>query len=619
MRSKLISYILLSGVVAASLTGCQNGNAANSNSLDVTQEEMAEFDEAKESEDNIEAKSQEKGEVTIIYTNDIHSYIANTKEDEDGNVSKLLSYDSVAALKSELEGLGKNVILVDAGDHVQGTAYGAMDEGFSIVEIMNATGYQVATLGNHEFDYGIFRTFEIIDSADYPYISCNFYDINEDKSVLDPYTIIDANGVKVAFVGITTPDTLHSCALSYFTDRDGNYLYDFRGADDGKQLYETVQAAIDEAKDKADYVVALGHLGVDQSSIPYTSKEVIENTTGLDAFIDGHSHTLIPEEIIKDASGNNVLLTQTGSYFGAIGQMDISAEGISTRLIEEYEDRDADIETLLDKTIFEIEDSLGEKIAATETKLWINDENSGERMVRRAETNLGDLIADSFYYYFNESEGIDCDIAIVNGGGVRTEIEPGDITYNNSKSVQPFGNVICLTKVSGLVLEDMLEWGAQYVGLVSDEGKPAEFGGFLQVAGLSMTINSSVESTVQASEDGMWTGSPTGEHKVTDIKIYNKETGAYEDIDYDKMYTVAGINYLLRNGGNGYTMFDDNNLVVDFVGEDYLIAAEYMKAFDDGDGNVVICTQNSPLNSYQGYLLDYENPMGSGRISIVSN
>ena len=227
-------------------------------------------------------------EIVVYYTNDIHSYINNHLDEEPG-----LSYSKVAALKSST----KNAVLVDAGDHLQGTAYGGMDNGTTIIQLMNAAGYDAATLGNHEFDYGMAGCLSAIDAAKYPYVSCNFRHEKDGvpgELVLNSFVILEAGKEKIAFVGITTPETITSSSPAYYQDENGEYIYGIDGGADGRALYAAAQTAIDQAKEAgADYVIALGHLGVDASSCPWTSRNLIANTTGLDAFIDGHSHTTI--------------------------------------------------------------------------------------------------------------------------------------------------------------------------------------------------------------------------------------------------------------------------------------------------------------------------------------
>lgn len=542
--------------------------------------------------------------LTILYTNDIHTYIDQS-----------LSYATVSGMKQDYKDAGENVLLVDAGDHIQGTAYGAMDNGAAIIDLMNAADYDLAALGNHEFDYGMNRTLEVIEEAEFPYVSCNFYSIEREETVLAPYELFDIDGNRVAFVGITTPESFTKSTPAFFMNEDQTeYIYDIFGGQDGQLLYDTVQTAIDDAYAAgADYVIALGHLGVDPSSRPWTSEEVIANTTGLDAFIDGHSHSTVPMKEVEDEEGNPVVLTQTGSYFASIGKMTISGSTITTELITEYDgEEDADVAAMQNAWMEDVDTRLGTKIASSEIDFTVNNpDDPSDRIVREMETNLGDLNADAYYYYFNEIENLDCDVAFMNGGGIRASIEAGDWTYKTCKTVNPFGNVICLMEVSGQQILDALEFGSRYAG--SGE----ECGGFLHVAGLTYQINTDIENTVQVDDKGVWIGGPTGEYRVRNVAVYDKQSGEYAPLDVNKTYTLGGINYTLRNLGDGFAMFSDATLVKDYCGEDYMVFAEYLQAFggSDGEGYPVICTENSPLANYKNYLLNYENPYGAGRIT----
>ncbi|MCD8388966.1 MAG: 5'-nucleotidase C-terminal domain-containing protein, partial [Oscillospiraceae bacterium] len=486
--------------------------------------------------------------------------------------------------------------------------------------LMNAAGYDLATLGNHEFDYGMDGALNAIAWAEFPYVSCNFYHESNGVAgelVLDAYKVFEVNGIRIALIGITTPESFTKSTPKYFQDDDGNYIYGIAGGADGTALYEYVQTAIDAAAQEADYVIALGHLGIDPSSVPWTSEEVIANTTGLDAFIDGHSHSTVAMETVADRDGNEVVLTQTGSYFAALGQMEILSDGTITSELLDADDL-ADIEP--DSTVAAIENAwidavdaqLGEKIADSEINFTIYDAD-GNRAIRKMETNLGDFNADAYYWYINEKEGLDCDLAIMNGGGIRASVDAGDWTYLTCKTVNTFGNVLCLVEVSGQDILDALEFGVRYITV-------GESGGFLHVAGLRYEIDTSVESTVQEDELGVWIGGPTGEYRVKNVQVYNRETGAYEALDTGKTYRVAGTNYTLRNCGDGFDMFGDTVLVKDYISEDYLALADYAMAFadTDGDGYAEISTENCPLAAYEGYLLDYETSTGAGRITVIA-
>ena len=474
-----------------------------------------------------EETTETAGGVTVLYTNDIHTYI-----------TKDLTYSKVAAYKDSLE----NVLLVDAGDHIQGTAYGSMDKGATIAQLMNAAGYDLATLGNHEFDYGMDGCMAAIEAADFPYVSCNFYhEANgvAGENVLDSYKVFEVGGVKIAFIGITTPESFTKSTPSYFQDENGNYIYGIAGGTDGEALYTAVQNAIDAASAEADYVIALGHLGVDESSQPWTSREVIANTTGLDAFIDGHSHTTIPMEEVTDEGGNTVILTQTGSYLDAVGQMTIAADGTITTQLLTAENLaevtpDAEVKAIEDAWVAELDEQLGQVIGYSQVTLD-NYDAEGNRLVRKQETNTGDFAADALYYLFDEMD-LDVDVAVMNGGGVRNEAVTGEISYQTCKAIHTFGNVACLQTVTGQQLLDALEWGAKDV---TADGS-VENGGFLHVSGLRYTINTAIPSTVQQDDKGVWTGGPTGAYRVTNVEVLNNETGAYEPLDLTAQYNLAG-------------------------------------------------------------------------------
>ena len=550
----------------------------------------------------------EKSEVTILYTNDVHTYIDKQAPE--------LTYAAIAALKQSYQNAGKKVLLVDAGDHVQGTAYGSMDQGASIIELMNAAGYDAATPGNHEFDYGMDRAKELMRDADFPYLSCNWVDLRTNLRVLPEIKVFVRGGVRIAFVGITTPETFTKSTPAYFMNKaQTKYIYDILGGEDGQKLYSAVQKAVDKAKCLADVVIGLGHLGVDPSSSPWTSEEVIAHTTGFDAFIDGHSHTVMENKQVADASGRLVTLTQTGSYFANVGEMTIAPDGtISTRLVSTYDQEDVAVAAEQAAWVNTVDDMLGEKIAVADTKFYITDPATGKRRIRSGETNLGDFVADGIYTYFNEVEQLHCDIAIMNGGGIRSDEDAGYWTFKTCKQVSPFGNVACLMSVTGKQIQDALEFAARFAGA---EGK--ENGGFLQVAGATYEIHTDIPNTVQTDDKNVWIGSATGTPRVQNVKIYDRHTGTYEPLDPAKTYALAGMNYTLRNLGDGFAMFDGAELIKDYVSEDYLVMSTYAMTFGgvDAEGLPHLSSANSVLAEYPGYLLDYENPYGAGRISIL--
>ncbi len=587
----------------------------------------------------VETTASAKEDVVVLYTNDVHTYI-------DGP----MGYDVVAGLKAELKEQYGNVILADAGDAIQGTAFGSMDKGQTIVSLMNAAGYDVATLGNHEFDYGMDGCKSVMEKAQYPYVSCNFYQEKDGvrgENVLPSYQIFEMGGHKIAFVGVTTPESFTKSTPAYFQDENGNYIYGISGGEDGAALYADVQTAIDSAvAEGADVVIGLGHLGDDPASKPWTSEEVIANVAGLDAFIDGHSHSTQPGKEVADKNGDKVVLTQTGDYLSNIGMMVIDGEtgAISTDLITSEEitepvlddkgepvvNEDGEAETQVvgykfvselytgeswcsdaavkqqqDAWIQEIDTQLGEKIGATGLT-FDNFDAEGKRLVRSQETNTGDFAADALYYLFDDM-GLDVDVAVMNGGGVRNKAITGDLTYKVAKEIHTFGNVACLQTITGQQLLDALEWGAR------SAGTGEECGGFLQVAGITYKIDGEWPTSVQMDDKGVWVGAPTGGYRVHDVQVYNKETGAYEPLDLAASYNLAGYNYTLRDMGDGFNMFSGAVNVLDYVMEDYMVLANYIQGYEGGN----VEAENSPLLAkYPGMLLNYGDVNGSGRITF---
>ena len=553
------------------------------------------------------AAEAEAEPVNVLYTNDVHTYI-----------DKDLNYTLAAMYRDTLD----NVLMVDAGDAIQGTAYGSMDKGETIIKLMNAVGYDLATLGNHEFDYGMEGCMNAIEWAEFPYVSCNFYHEEngvKGENVLDAYKVFEIGGQKIAFIGVTTPESFTKSTPAYFQDEEGNYIYGIAGGEDGSDLYATVQEAIDAASEEADVIIGLGHLGVDPASKPWTSEEVIANTTGLDAFIDGHSHTEVPMEEVADKDGNTVILTQTGSYFNNLGHMTIAPDGtISTELLnmenvkaslfdavdaahragEEANSEDGVYE-IQSAWIGQVNDELGQVIGTTDCVLN-NYTEDGTRLVRSQETNSGDFAADALYYLFSETSAVDgypVNMAIMNGGGIRNEAITGEISYLTCKNMHTFGNVACLIQVTGQQILDALEFGARGVGTGE------EIGGFLHVSGATYTIDTSIPSSCTMDDKGVFTG-VDGEYRVKDVMIVDPATGESTPLDVNATYNLAGYNYTLRDLGDGFSMFQGATNILDYVMEDYMVLANYVQAFEDTDGD--------GLPNVTGY----DNLEGAGRITI---
>lgn len=508
-------------------------------------------------------------DLVILYTNDVHCAVDSG-----------MGYAGLSALKKQYEAQGLEVILADCGDAIQGAPIGTLSEGEYIIDIMNQVGYDVAIMGNHEFDYGSARFMELADLANYPYVSCNFRSLETGETVLEPYTMLNRGGVQIAFLGVTTPNTLVTSAPAYFMDESGNYIYSFDQDSTGELLFQSVQSAIDAAKKEgADYIIALSHLGIGEESAPWSSSDLIANTSGLDVVLDGHSHSEIPCTRQQDQDGNWVLLSQTGSKFASVGMLLIEKNGsISTGLIDEFDTQDSETAAYIQNLQQEFEETLQTVVAQTEVELTIYDPDTGDRIIRTSETNLGDLCADAYRTITG------ADVAIVNGGGIRESIAAGAITFEDILTVQPFGNEVCLTEATGQDILDALELGAcEY---------PNESGAFLQVSGLTYELHSEIESSVVLDENGMFAG-VDGPYRVQNVLIDNKP------LELDHIYTLASHSYYIKDCGEGMNMFLDNTLLLDSIMADHQALIEYLTINLNG---VVDST--------------YENPYGQGRISI---
>lgn len=500
-----------------------------------------------------------KSNIEIIYTNDIHC----TLDSE-------LNFATVAALKKNLLKTTQNVAVIDMGDAIQGDILGTISKGEYIVDIMNITGYDYAVPGNHEFSYGLGRFSQLIDDADAKYICCNITYSGEGSTFLEktqPYAIKDFDGTKVAFVGISTPETITSTDPNNFKE-NGEYVYDFGGKDNCSELYERVQLAVNNArKEGAVYVIACTHLGVGNSLT--TSIAVIENTYGINAVLDGHSHTVIDSETYLNKNGEEVILSQTGSKFANIGHLTINTDGsITTELISNYEEQDETVSEYID-SIKENSASLLNKVLA-HSDIELSTKNAdGIRIVRSRETSIGNFCTDAYRFVTG------ADIAFVNGGGVRKTLPKGDITYADLINVHPFGNTVSCKKVTGQQILDALEHSSRFTLPVEERnGKAAgEFGGFLQCSGIKYTIDTSIPSSVITDEKGEFV-EVSGDRRVKNVQIF--KNGKYEPLQPEVEYTLASIDYILEAGGDGTNMFINDNYILHSIMSDYQALIIYM-------------------------------------------
>ena len=525
------------------------------------------------------AEPDESKGIVVLYTNDVHCAV-------DDNIG----YAGVAAYKNAYEKAGYEVVLVDSGDAVQGATIGTLSKGEYIVEIMNELGYAAAAVGNHEFDYGMDRFMELTELADYDYVAANFVD-KDGNLVVDAYTIVEAGGHKIAFVGAATPETFTSSSPAYFQDENGNFIYGFCEGGDGSDFYAAIQSAVDSAAaEGADIVIVLSHLGTNLESAPYSASDLIENTNGIDAVLDGHSHSVWAGEIVLNKDGEEVLLSSTGTKLENLGSLTIvdTEDGIdfTTELHHEVIFQDDAMAAFVAGIKEEYAELAQTVVAKTDVDLTIVDptltESEGKplRIVRSQETNLGDLCADAY----RAMSG--ADIAFVNGGGIRTSIPAGDITYEQIISVHPFGNAMCVVEATGQEILDALEMSARKL--------PSENGGFLQVSGISFDIDMSVEPTVVTDDKGLFV-EVSGDRRIKNVKVGDAP------IDPDATYTLASHNYMLKESGDGINMFADNVLLQDSVLLDNQVLIKY-------------------ITEYLGGVVgaEYADLYGQGRINIIN-
>ncbi len=572
-------------------------------------------------------------DIVVLYTNDVHCGV-------DDNIG----YAGLALYKKEMLAQTPYVALVDGGDAIQGAPIGTLSDGGYLIDIMNKVGYDFAVPGNHEFDYGMPRFLELAGKLNCGYYSSNFMDLRTGSAVFAPYKMFTYGNTKVAFVGATTPESFTKSTPTYFQDGNGTYIYGFCEDESGKKLYTQIQASVDQAKaEGAEIVVLVGHLGENGTTDQWTSDNVIKNTAGIDAVIDGHSHEVY-NKYVKNKDGKDVLLTQTGTKLKNIGKLTIKTDGTMTsemvtkvpegvvtstytvkkgdslsriakrelgsydRYREIYNSNravlkdpnvltvgsqliipaksavtadgraiDYDTDRFIKAIQSQYNETLKTVIGRTDTELTINNPATGNRAVRSGETNLGDLCADAYRVVLG------ADIGLSNGGGVRASIKPGNITYNDTLTVFPFGNMGCVAEVKGQQIKDALE--------MASKNYPKESGGFLQVSGLTYTINSQTPSSVQVDEKGNFL-KVNGAYRVSDIMVGGTP------LDVNKTYTVASHNYMLKSGGDGMTMFKGSKIIRDEVITDVDLLSSYIR--NQLGGNVGS---------------DYANPAGQGRIT----
>lgn len=574
---KILAFITAL-VLMLSLTACAgktSGNLGESASPEKEEQDAGVKEETAE-------EAGKNGEIFILCTSDVHC-----------GVDRGFGYAGLIQIRDTLEAEGYETILVDDGDSIQGENIGTLSRGEAIVDLMNEAGYDAAIPGNHEFDYGTDRFLELTEKADFPYISCNFTRL--DQTVLPPYVILEAAGKKIAFVGVTTPMTFSSSVPANFQDGEGNYIYGFMQDKTGEKVCRAVQEAADAARaEGADLVYVMAHLGNEEECRPWTYADVIAGTDGIDVLLDGHSHDT-DRVVMKNRKGEEVTRIAVGTKMSCVGYSRITAEGEIAETgswtwpnqisAPELLDIRNEMRGRVDQAGKKLEEELDRVVACSEARLIIEDpvekDTNGRpvRMIRRGETNLGDLCADAY----RDQSG--SDIALVNGGGIRANIEKGDVTYGNILSIYAPGNMLCVIEATGRQILDALEWGSRTV--------PAENGGFMQVSGLTYEIDTLVDTPCREDENGMFAG-VEGPRRVKNVLVGG------EPIDSEKTYTVSGHNYLLLENGVGCTMFDGAPVLQDKAKLETQVLIDY-----------IVDTLSGVIGG------EYADPYGQGRITIL--
>lgn len=453
------------------------------------------------------------GKTVILHTNDTHGRV-------DMGTDSSLGITAVAALRRACKAAGAEVILLDAGDTLHGKPIATIDQGETIVDLMNAVGYDAMTLGNHDYNYGSAHVKELEKEMNFPMLAANVT-VKEDGSLfVENHTIIEKNGVKYGVFGLSTEETATK------TNPKNVETLTF------KDPVATAKAEVKALKDEgADVIVALGHIGIDASSDP-TSVDVIEQVEGIDLFIDGHSHSSLASCI--ETNDTDTLLVSNGQYLQTIGcvvvdsDMSLTPYSITKDDLKKVNIRvdllDGETPAIVDQPVGEIlvaaNEKLGESLKEVVGSTAIYLDGVREH-VRTSETNLGNLAADAIRW------AAGTDVAMTNGGGIRTAIEIGDITKGMLAEVFPFGNIVVSKEVTGQAIKDMLEHGVK--------DYPATSGGYPQTSGMTYTIDANKAAG----------------NRISNIKVNGVA------IDMEATYTLASNDFTIA-GGDGYTMIGDD-------------------------------------------------------------
>ena len=438
--------------------------------------------------------------IVVLYENDVHCGI-------DG-------YAKIAGLRDAINATDTAyATAVCCGDFLQGNTTGAISKGQYIIDIMKYVGYDALTLGNHEFDYGVPRLEELLAQMKTPTVCVNLFEPSSPEPLYAPYVIKQYGQKRIAFIGAVTPETMILEGYSFY-DTNGIKLYDLCP----EKFYDQIQQAADKARSEgADYVVLLSHVGETTQSMGFSSHLIVEKTKGIDIVLDGHTHSIIERDVVKNQEGQDIIVTQTGTQFNNIGKLLITPDGrMSVQLIpaKEITTENAQVKAATDSIRKMVEAATSRVVAKTDYTLVVSDEND-QWVVRGEETNAGDLVADAY------RQAMKSDIAFENGGGIRNDILAGTITYGHIIGMLPYDNLLRRIAATGEQIVQML---TRCTALV-----PALDGNFPQCSGIRFTIHSK-------------------SHTVSNVEVL-QEDGTYAPINLKKTYTVGLTDYNHQGGG----------------------------------------------------------------------
>ena len=563
MKKRVLALLGACLLAASSVTGCSSGAGAGTSGQSTTEAPEA----GQEGQTGTEGQTvsgnpgdqtasgnpgAEGTKLVILHTNDMHGYMQAS--------DTCLGISAVAQLKKDYQQQGYDVLLMDAGDYLQGSSFANFTQGESVVEVMNAAGYDVAALGNHEFDYGSDVLEKRISEMNFPAVAANItVDATGEPFIQQNAVFTLSDGTKVGVFGLDTPSTATTSAPK---NTAGLTFAQ------GEELYAAAQAQIDELKGQdCSIIVCVGHLGEETANEGNNAENVVANTSGLTVMIDGHDH-LVENQTVKDKDGNDVLIAETGYYLKNIGVLTYENGKFTDSLVEAgtYTGSDPELEKMVAEETAEIEATMQEVVAVTDFELY------GEAAPgnRTQETTMGDLASDAMYWQVTQAAGSAPDAVVLNGGAIRASIKAGEIKLLDIHNVFPFNNQLCTVEVTGAQLLEALEAATQ--------SSPDPMGAFPQVYGIKYTL----DTTVPYEKGELYPGTTYYAPAAPGTRITIHEV-AGKDFDPEATYTIATNEFVATGGDTYYCFAEAGAKTMVYVGYlDYESVLNYMKTELEG-------------------------------------